>query len=127
VSTEPSADARSAWSFPPGSIGHDDSVKGYDVDATDGNAGKVSWASYKAGGSYLIVSARHHLREIHYVIPAGVVREVRHGDRKVVFGVSVAEAHSAPEHEEPAAPLDPAIVAALAHGLPGAADGGLIL
>lgn len=116
-----------AWSFPPGSIGHDDSVKGYEVDATDGVAGSVSWASYEPGESYLVVSQRHHLHETHFVIPAGAVRDVRHGDRKVVLGISVAEAHSTPQLKDPAAPLDPAIVAAFAHGMPGVAEGGLIV
>jgi hypothetical protein len=116
-----------AWSFPPGAVGHDESVKGYDVEATDGVAGVVSWADYKPGDSYLVVTQRHRLREVHYVIPAGVVREVRHGERKVVLGVSVADAHRAPQHRDPAAPLDPALVAALAHGLPGVPEGGLIV
>ena len=118
---------RAMWSFPPGSIGADDSVKGYEADATDGVAGSVSWASYRPGESYLVVSHRHHLHETHFVIPAGAVREVRHVDRKVVLGISVAEAHSAPQQEDPAAPLDPAIVAAFAHGVPGVSEGGLIV
>jgi len=120
-------ETRGTWSFPPGSIGADDSVKGYEVDATDGVAGSVSWASYKPGESYLVVSHRHHLHETHFVIPAGAVRDVRHGDRRVMLGISVAEAHSAPQQEDPAAPLDPATVAAFAHGLPGAPEGGLIV
>jgi hypothetical protein len=116
-----------AWTFPAGAVGHDESVKGYEVLATDGSAGTVSWADYKPGESYLVVSARHHLREVHYVIPAGLVRTVDHDAKTVQLGVTVEQAHSAPEHEDPAAPLDPAIVIALAHGLPGAPEGGLII
>jgi hypothetical protein len=127
VSSELPKGASPVWSFPPGSIGHDETVKGYEVEATDGVAGTVSWASYKPGRSYMVVSQRHHLREVHYVIPAGVVRDVRHANAKVVLGISLEEAHRAPQHEDPAAPLDPAIVAALAHGMPGVPGGGILV
>jgi hypothetical protein len=120
-------DVSAVWSFPPASVGHDDSVKGYEVDATDGVAGTVSWASYRPGESYLVVSHRHRLHDTHFVIPAGAVRHVRHDERKVVLGISIAEAHSNPQVDDPAAPLDPAIVAAFAHGAPGAPEGGLIV
>ena len=52
--TEPGE--RTTWTFPEGSVGHDDSVKGYEVEATDGPVGTCSWASYKPGESYLVVS-----------------------------------------------------------------------
>lgn len=44
------------WSFPEGLLGHDDSLKGFRVEATDGHADEVWWASYAAGESYLVVS-----------------------------------------------------------------------
>ena len=116
-----------AWTFASGLVGPDDSVKGYAVDATDGPAGTVSWASYKPGESYLIVTARRRLRKAHYVIPASLVREIRKADRRVVLTVSRAEAHSHPHRQDPAAPLDPKIVAAFAGGAPGVIDGGLIV
>jgi hypothetical protein len=34
---------RKGWSFPAGSVGHDESVKDYAVEATDGQVGSVSW------------------------------------------------------------------------------------
>lgn len=96
-----------AWTFPSGLIGPDDSVKGYKVEATDG--------------------PRRRLRTGHYVIPASLVREIRPADRRVVLTVSTAEAHSHPHRQDPAAPLDPAVVAAFAHGALGVIDGGLIV
>lgn len=42
------------WSFPHGLLGPDDSIKEYAVEASDGHAGRVSWASYAAGESYLL-------------------------------------------------------------------------
>ncbi|MFL5941676.1 MAG: hypothetical protein ACJ75L_00220 [Gaiellaceae bacterium] len=43
------AGGRTVWSFPEGSVEHDQSVKDYAVEATDGSVGKVSWATYKPG------------------------------------------------------------------------------
>jgi len=34
-------------------------VKGFRVEASDGSPGEVSWASYAAGESYLVVTRRH--------------------------------------------------------------------
>jgi len=44
------------WSFPAGVLSPDDSIKGFRVEALDGHAGKVSWASYAPGESYLVIS-----------------------------------------------------------------------
>jgi len=57
------------WSFPEGMLGSDDSIKRFRVEATDGEAGKVSWASYAPGESYLVTSLRHDLHEAHHVVP----------------------------------------------------------
>ena len=64
------------WSFPEGIIGHDESIKGFRVEASDGQAGKVSWASYGPGESYLVVNLLHHIREAHHVVPAAVVERI---------------------------------------------------
>jgi hypothetical protein len=61
------------WSFPAGLIGADDSVKGFEVEARDGPAGHVSWASYAPGESYLVVTVPHHLHRTHRVVPASAV------------------------------------------------------
>jgi hypothetical protein len=52
------------WTFPEGTVGHSESVKGYRVDASDGTVGKVEWADYAPGESYLVVAVghkQHHL------------------------------------------------------------------
>src|SRR4029453_19485157 len=71
------------WSFPEGMLGHDDSIKDFQVEATDGDAGKVSWASYAPGESYLVINLRHHLHETHHVVPAAAVERIRISERKV--------------------------------------------
>jgi hypothetical protein len=96
----------SLWTFPDGAVGHDESVKGYRVEAIDGQVGTVSWADYAPGESYLVVSYRHRLRHVHHVVPAGAVRRVDHAGRSVVLGVSAAEVKATPRHEEPEAAID---------------------
>ena len=59
----PGAATGASWSFPDGMIGPDESIKGFRVEANDGRAGKVSWASYAPGESYLVINLVHHLHE----------------------------------------------------------------
>jgi hypothetical protein len=94
------------WSFPEGSVGHDESVKGYAVEATDGHVGTVSWASYAPGESYLVVSYRDGHHETHHVVPAGAVKLVDHGRRAVTLNVTVADVKATPTHEAPDTPVD---------------------
>jgi hypothetical protein len=75
------------WTFPAGLVGHDDSVKGYHVEAEDGPVGAVDWADYKPGDSYLVVRFEHGL----HVIPAGAVTSVDPERRRVTVKGSVAE------------------------------------
>jgi hypothetical protein len=72
-------DPAGLWSFPEGLLGADDSVKGFRLEAKDGQEGKVAWASYAAGESYLVVGLRHHLHERHHVVPAGAVERISSG------------------------------------------------
>jgi hypothetical protein len=97
---------RTLWTFPEGSVGHDQSVKDYAVEATDGRVGAVSWASYKPGESYLVVSYRDGHHDVHHVVPAGAVQLVEHERRVVVLKVTSADVRATPTHEAPDAPID---------------------
>jgi hypothetical protein len=94
------------WSFPAGSVGHSDSVKGYDVECTDGPVGTVSWADYKPGESYLVVTCSRHLRHTNHLVPAGAVARVDHAARTVRLTVSADQVRNTPEHDDPEAPPD---------------------
>jgi hypothetical protein len=100
------SDPRPLWTFPDGAVGHDQSVKDYRVEATDGHVGTVSWADYAPGESYLVVSHRHHLRSAHHVVPAGAVASVDHARRTVTLKVTVDEVKATPEHAGPDTPVD---------------------
>jgi hypothetical protein len=101
------------WWFPDGMIGTDESIKGFRVEASDGHVGKVSWASYAPGESYLVINLLHHLHEAHHVVPAGAVERISTGEATVWLRLSRAQVEAAPEHHDPPAPLDHSMVAAL--------------
>jgi hypothetical protein len=87
-------------------LSSDDSVKGFRVEATDGNVGKVSWASYAPGESYLVVSHMHHLHETHHVVPAGAVARISTDERTVWVRLSRDAVEELPEHHDPPAPVE---------------------
>jgi hypothetical protein len=99
-------EGRAGRNFPEGSVGHDESVKGYDLEATDGRIGHVSWASYAPGESYMVVSYKDGHHHVHHVVPAGAVKQVDHERRVVTLGVTVAEVKATPTHERPEAAVD---------------------
>ena len=72
------SEPRKLWTFPEGTVSHDQSVKGYRSEATDGEVGEVSWADYAPGQSYMVVTLRHHLRDVNHVVPAGAIASVDH-------------------------------------------------
>jgi len=94
------------WSFAQGMLSSDESIKDFQVEASDGHAGKVSWASYAPGESYLVVSHLHHLHEVHHVVPAGAVEKISTSERKVWLRLNLAQVEEAPMHHDPAAALD---------------------
>jgi hypothetical protein len=88
--------------FQPEALAGHDSVKGFRVLATDGRAGRVSWATYKPGESYLVVTTGL-LRRAHRVLPAGAVTRV--GDGEVQVGLSRAAIEHLPLVPHPEAPV----------------------
>lgn len=101
------------WSFQGGMLGPDDSVKGFRVEARDGHAGKVSWASYALGESYLVITLTHHLHEAHHVVPASTVERISADDRTLWLRLTRAEVEEAPKHHDPPAPLETWMVDAI--------------
>jgi hypothetical protein len=90
-----------AMTFRPGVLGAHDSVKGFRVVADDGPAGRVSWASYAPGESYLVVTSG--LRRKHHVVPASAVTGV--GDGQVRVALSRAQIGHLHGLSRPDAPL----------------------
>jgi hypothetical protein len=89
-----------AMTFRPGVLGAHDSVKGFRVVATDGRAGRVSWASYAPGESYLVVTLG--LLRKHHVVPAAAVTSVGDGEVHVVLSrVQIAQLHNLSRPQAP--------------------------
>jgi hypothetical protein len=112
-------EARSGWSFPEGAVGHDESVKGYEVECPDGDVGKVSWACYAPGESYLVVTYRHHLHEMHHVVPAGAVSRVDHDRKTVALTVTCDQVKATPQHAGPEEEVDWGMVDQFERGMLG--------
>lgn len=87
--------------FRPGVLGAHDSIKGFRVMASDGHAGRVSWASYAPGESYLVVTLG--LRGKHHVVPASAVSSV--GDGAVNVALSRGQIWQLPDVPHPQAPI----------------------
>ena len=68
--------------FGAGVLGDHSSVKGFKVIASDGRAGRVSWATYAPGESYLVLTVGRLSRK-HHVLPAGAVTSVADGEVRV--------------------------------------------
>jgi hypothetical protein len=79
--------------FSDGVLGDNTSVKGFKVVAKDGRAGRVSWATYTPGESYLVLTVGRFSRK-HHVLPAGAVTSVR--DREVHVALSRSEVGQLP-------------------------------
>jgi hypothetical protein len=88
--------------FPDGVLARDSSVKGFTVVGTDGRAGRVSWASYKPGESYLVVTTGL-LRKAHHMVPAGLVTSV--ANREVRVDMTRARIAQLPDLPHPDAPV----------------------
>lgn len=73
---------------------------GYKVEATDGGIGKVDRCSYEVNSSYLVVDTGPWIFGKKAMLPAGVVNNVDHADRKVYVDRSKDEIKAAPEFDE---------------------------
>lgn len=89
--------------FREGVLGGRESIEGFHVVATDGDAGRVSWAGYETGDSYLVLTIGR-LRKTHRLLPAGAVTSVADGEVQVAL--SRAEIAHLPRLRHPQARLD---------------------
>ena len=88
--------------FRRGALGGYDSVRGFAVVSSDGQAGRVTWGSYAPGESYLVVSTGR-IRRRHRVVPAVAVERVEDG--KVLLGMSRLQIGKLPALPHPQAAL----------------------
>ena len=75
-------------------------LSGYDVEAVDGDIGKVDKASTEASRRYIVVDTGFWIFGKKRLVPAGVVKRVDHTARKVHVSMTKDQIKSAPDLDE---------------------------
>ncbi|CAN5601678.1 hypothetical protein BH23ACT3_BH23ACT3_21330 [soil metagenome] len=75
-------------------------VVGYDVEATDGDLGKIDKSSTDAGQQHVVVDTGFWIFGEKRLIPAGAITMVDHDDKKVTVSMTKDQIKSAPEYDE---------------------------
>ena len=74
-------------------------LKGYEVEATDGEVGKVTEASNELGASWLVVDTGSWIFGKKVLLPAGTIERVDPEERKIHVDRMRDEIKAAPEHD----------------------------
>ncbi|HEY3010054.1 MAG TPA: PRC-barrel domain-containing protein [Micromonosporaceae bacterium] len=72
---------------------------GYKVEATDGSIGKIDSANHDVNASYLVVDTGPWIFGKKVMLPAGVVNQVDHDERRVFVDRSKDQIKAAPEYD----------------------------
>jgi hypothetical protein len=83
-----------------GMSGKDTDLVGFDVEATDGDIGKIDEATYKVGSSYVVVDTGPWIFGSKVMLPAGTIDRVDRDARKVYVARSKEEIKSAPKFDK---------------------------
>jgi hypothetical protein len=73
---------------------------GYDVHATDGDIGKIDEASTDTSRQYLVVDTGFWIFGKKRMIPAGLVSDVDHDERKVSVAMTKDQIKAAPDFDK---------------------------
>ena len=90
----------SIWTYRTGVATADRDVVGYDVEATDGQIGKIDEASNEVGNAHMVVDTGFWIFGKKRLIPAGVVQRIDVNDEKVYISMTKEEVKSAPDFDE---------------------------
>ena len=88
------------WTYGSDVHGGDVDVVGYDVEALDGDIGKVDEATYDAGASYIVVDTGPWIFGKKVMLPASVVDRIDEADEKVFVNRMKDAIKNAPEFDE---------------------------
>jgi len=75
-------------------------VEGFDVEAADGEIGKVDEATYDVGSSFIVVDTGPWIFGRKVVLPAGVIERIDMDDRKVSVRLTKDQIKNSPELDE---------------------------
>ncbi len=86
------------WTYRDETIGDIDLV-GFEVEATDGDIGKIDDATDEAGGSFIVVDTGPWIFGKKVMLPAGVISDVDFDAQKVFVNRTKDEIKNAPEFD----------------------------
>jgi hypothetical protein len=89
-----------AWNYRPDSgwtTGFD--LVGYHLEATDGRLGKISEVAHAQDASYLVVDIGPWLFGHRVLLPAGLVTNIDHTDRRIYVDRTKDQVRSAPDFD----------------------------
>jgi hypothetical protein len=89
----------SMWSYEAGDDWSSMNLVGYQVEATDGDIGKVDEASKEAGAGYVVVDTGPWIFGKKVMLPAGLIRRVDTAEEKVHVDRTKEEIKNAPEFD----------------------------
>jgi hypothetical protein len=87
------------WSYRDSTWVRAGDLMGYDVEATDGDLGRVDAASDDLSGSYLVVDVGSWIVGRQRLIPAGAVTGVDHESKTVRVSMTKDQIRNAPDYD----------------------------
>jgi hypothetical protein len=93
---------RETWTYPSDLYAGDIDLVGYEVEALDGDIGKIDEATYDTGASYVVVDTGPWIFGKKVMLPASVIDRIEPADEKVFVNRSKDEIKNAPEFDEDA-------------------------
>ena len=74
-------------------------IEGFEVQATDGDIGKVDEATYDVGSSYIVVDTGPWIFGKKVLLPAGVIQDIDLDNEKVLVRLTKDQIKNAPEFD----------------------------
>jgi hypothetical protein len=88
------------WTYSRDTLNEPMDVEGFDVEAADGEIGKVDEATYDVGSSFIVVDTGPWIFGRKVVLPAGVIERIDMDDRKVSVRLTKDQIKNSPELDE---------------------------
>ena len=88
------------WTYTNDYSAQDLNVEGFEVEATDGDIGKIDEATYEVGSSYIVVDTGPWIFGRKVVLPAGAIERIDLDNRKVAVRLTKDQIKNSPELDE---------------------------
>jgi hypothetical protein len=88
------------WTYSPDYTSEQMDLKGFEVQATDGDIGHVDEATYDVGASFIVVDTGPWIFGRKVVLPAGAIEAIDLDNEKVVVRLTKDQIKGSPELDE---------------------------